>query len=472
MTVLGDLPSPWGIAASLLDPPDPEPVKWAEDKLRVALWSRQRQIIESVRDNRRTAVKSCHDSGKSFVAAVTAANWLDEHLPGEAFVVSSAPTWPQVRAILWREIGKLHRRGNLVGRVNQTEWHIGNELVGYGRKPADTDESGFQGIHAPYVLVILDEACGIPTQLFDAADTLITNENSRILAIGNPDEASGQFAKLFEPGSGWNTITIKAWDTPNFTGEEVPAEVRDSLLSQVWVEEKRQTWTETSPLWISKVEAEFPRDNTDGVVPWSWVNKCRLVPMSQPEAVPVHLGVDVGAGGDLTVIRERRGPVAGHEWTSTSPDPEVVVGKVLVAIRETDATVVKVDTIGIGWAIAGWLKSQIREADDLRAKVKVVGVNVAEGAENPKRFFTKRDEMWWNTGRELSRQHGWDLSEMENAEDTVAQLVAPTYEVKNGKVKIEKKEDTIKRIGNSPDHADALLMAYYTPTKSKRPVGW
>ena len=48
------------------------------------------------------------------------------------------------------------------------EWKIGNELVGFGRKPADTDEHGFQGIHAPFVLIVLDEACGIPEQLWIA----------------------------------------------------------------------------------------------------------------------------------------------------------------------------------------------------------------------------------------------------------------------------------------------------------------
>ena len=89
-----------------------DPVLWAANEARVHLWSKQREVIESVRDNRRTAVHSCHNVGKTFTAAVTAAWWIASHPPGEAFVLSTAPTAPQVKALLWREIGRLHGRAS------------------------------------------------------------------------------------------------------------------------------------------------------------------------------------------------------------------------------------------------------------------------------------------------------------------------------------------------------------------------
>jgi hypothetical protein len=46
--------------------------------------------------------------------------------------------------------------------------------VAYGRKPADYDPAAFQGIHARYVLVIIDEADGVPKSIFDAVDALAT----------------------------------------------------------------------------------------------------------------------------------------------------------------------------------------------------------------------------------------------------------------------------------------------------------
>jgi hypothetical protein len=64
------------------DPYTLDPVGWAGSKLRATLWSKQREVLESVRDHRYTAVHSAHDMGKSFDAGVAAAWWIDAHPPG------------------------------------------------------------------------------------------------------------------------------------------------------------------------------------------------------------------------------------------------------------------------------------------------------------------------------------------------------------------------------------------------------
>jgi len=236
-----------------------DPVGFISEVLHEFPWSKQREIALSVRDNRHTAVPSAHDTGKSFIAARLAAWWLSVHPAGEAFVVTTAPTFAQVRAILWREINRAHAKGGLPGRVNQTEWHIGNEMVAFGRKPADYDESAFQGIHARYVLVILDEACGIPKQLWDAAETLATNEGCRILAIGNPDTPLSEFARNCERGTDWHVIDVDGLASPNFTDEDVPDEIRPMLISPTWVEERKKAWGEDSAVYQSKVRGKFPK---------------------------------------------------------------------------------------------------------------------------------------------------------------------------------------------------------------------
>src|SRR5687767_3371186 len=105
-----------------------DPVRWAKEVVGVDLWSKQREILESVRDNRQTAVKSSHQVGKSFTAALVVAWWISTREPGTAFAVTTAPTFTQVRSILWREIGALHARALLPGKCNQTEWSMGNQL--------------------------------------------------------------------------------------------------------------------------------------------------------------------------------------------------------------------------------------------------------------------------------------------------------------------------------------------------------
>ena len=130
---------------------------------------------------------------------------------------------PQVEAILWRYMGNAHKKAGLPGRITlDAKWYIGNELVAYGRKPADYDPAAFQGIHARYVLVIIDEAGGVPKSIFDAVDALATNSNARVVAVGNPDDPASHFATICKPGSGWHVETISAFDTPGLHRREGP----------------------------------------------------------------------------------------------------------------------------------------------------------------------------------------------------------------------------------------------------------
>jgi hypothetical protein len=121
--------------------------------------------------------------------------WIKVHPPGEAFVVTTAPTTPQLEAILWRYMGMPQEDG-LPSRITlDAKWYIGNELVAYGRKLADYDPPAFRGIYTCYVLVIIDEAGSVPKSIFDAVDALATNIDARVVAVGNPDDPTSHFAR-------------------------------------------------------------------------------------------------------------------------------------------------------------------------------------------------------------------------------------------------------------------------------------
>lgn len=441
-----------------------DPVRWAHDKVEVDLWSKQKEIIESVRDNRQTAVHSAHDVGKSLSAACTGLWWIESHPIGEAFVVTSAPTHPQVAAILWREFNRLHSRGNLTGRMNLLEWYVGNELIAFGRKPADYDPAAFQGIHSRYVLVIFDEACGIQKELWDAASTLVANEGSRFLAIGNPDDPHSEFARVCKPDSGWSVVHVSAFDSPNFTGEPVSDLVRDSLVSPTWVKEKEKSWGKDSALYIAKVEGRFPRDSDKGVIPYSWAQHCKTLQL--PMEGGRFAGLDVGGSddGDATVLRERVGQKVGREKTWQESDPMKLVGEIALLLNEWEIDRVVVDSIGIGWGIVGRLRelSSLHNPTewDTTHRAHVVAFNAAKASTQPDQFINKRAEMHWN-GRELCRTERWDLEFVDD--DTIAELTEAHYEIldSRGKIKIEAKAEIKKRLGRSPDRADAILMAFW-----------
>lgn len=447
-----------------------DPTRWARERCDVELWSKQREIIESVRDHSQTAVHSCHAIGKSFVAATTVAWWLDVHPVGEAFVVTTAPTDKQVKAVLWREINRLHSRAGLAGRTNLSEWYIGKELVAFGRKPADQDPTAFQGIHARYVLLVLDEACGIPKDLWDAGSSIVSNEHSRTLAIGNPDDPVGEFAQNCRPNSGWNVIHVGYEDTPNFTGEEVSEIVRDSLISERWVTERAKKWGVGSAIFTSKCRGHFPLEGTSGTIPYAWASACRHLELPEAPGEYVESGIDVGAGGDRTVIRERRGLRAGREEVFVDADPMRTVGRLVQCIVEWGVKRVKIDSTGIGWALAG----RIRELSSVHngigalngetthsAEVVAVNFGASPSPGLERKFLNKRAEIYWQVGRELSRLRQWDLGAIDD--DVIAELTASQYEILDsyGKIKIEPKKDIIERMGQSPDRAEALLLAFF-----------
>lgn len=437
-----------------------DPVLWANDEAGVHLWSKQREVIESVRDHRRTAVHSCHNVGKTFTAAVTAAWWIASHKPGEAFVLSTAPTAPQVKALLWREIGRLHGRANLFGRVNLTEWYIpneagGEELVAFGRTTSKDNEAAFQGVHSKYVLVILDEASGVDPKIWQAAESIASNRLSRILAIGNPDLPHSPLATACKPQSPYNVIHIGIEHAPATTGEAVPDELLDYLISPEWAADMLTEWGEDSALYQAKVLGRFPTGAAD---PWRVISEvhaaaCRYIEPAY-DADPVRTGgLDIGAGGDRTVLVERVNDAVGRIETFKERDPVAAAERLADVIRRWGLSRVNVDTIGVGWGLAGMLRKDLKEDG-----VAIESVKFSDKSNFPKRFYNVRAEAWWH-GRELSRDKAWSLAKLDD--DAIAELTMPRFTEYKGRILVEPKEDVKERLGRSPDIADAVLLAFF-----------
>jgi hypothetical protein len=427
-----------------------DPIGWARDRLGVELWSAQQQIARSVVTNTRTAVKSCHDSGKSFIAAVLAAWWIDVHPPGTAFVVSTAPTYPQVHAILWEEIRARHRAGKLPGRVLQSdEWKLDDgTLVGQGRKPADTDEQGFQGIHRRYVLAIIDEACGIPEQLWTAVETVTTTDDCRTLAIGNPDDPNTEFGKVCKPGSGWDVIGISAFETPNFTDEAVDDGLRMMLLAPSWVNDKKLRWGEESPRYISKVLGDFPEIGEDTLI------SPKHIEAAQARELDVTglqtLGVDVARfGTDRTIVVHRRGPVVREVGSYAKQATTETTGHVIATARDlAGGYEIRVDGVGVGGGVVDQLAEQGWPVVDMQAGAR---------AADSERFLNARAEWYWGLRQ---RFEDGDIDIDPDDDELAAQLGALKYKyTSRGQVQIESKDDMRKRGMPSPDRADAVMLA-------------
>lgn len=462
----------WGAKAArhatellLGDPYADDPVGWTTEKRGKPIWSKQVEILNSVRDNRFTAVHSMHGTGKSWTAADVCAWWIDAHPIGEAFVVSSAPSTAQVEAILWREIGKcLDSMPGMPGHLafgGYPKWMIGKEIVGYGRKPTDYVDptkamQAFQGIHTKYVLVVLDEACGIPKWLWDAVDTLVTNEYSRVLVIGNPDDPASQFEKVCRPGSGWNVIHIGAEHLPCVTGEPISQELADVLTGLTWIEERRKRWGETSPLFVSKVLGLFPEIADDTLINPSLIREAHLAELD---------GLALGRyGADIARM--------GKDFTTVYRNRDGVIRKVL-QLGKTKTTQTKgalraildrhPGNVPMWIDVAGGLGAG--PYDDLASEG--YPVHAFNGGNKPfdgTRFLNRRAETYWLFKERLERGEV-DLDPQD--EDLASQLMSMKWKYSSrGLIQIESKEDMAKRGLPSPDHADSATMSDIRPTEA------
>jgi hypothetical protein len=439
-----------------------DPVGWAKSAAGIELWSRQREIAQSVVENKRTAVPSGHGVGKSFLASTIACWWGDTHPVDETFIVTTAPSKPQIHGIVWQNMMNIHEKADLPGDIQMSDnWVIGKRQIAMGRKPHDYNKHSFQGIHRRYVLVVIDEACGVNEWLWNAIETITTGEHCRILAIGNPDDPSSYFAKVCKPGTSWNVLPISVFDSPNFTGEPVSERLADELTSRQWVEDAKANWGEDSAIYTAKVLGQFPDNDPNATIPLSWVRQANQryeewVDMGKPE-VPGRfmIGADVARfGTDKTVFQPRKGNWFGEQEVFSKQDTEVTADKLMNRLnKQTDFAAV--DVIGIGAGVVDKLKRNKYRCHAFNAAARTDATDMTGNWQ----FQTMRSAAYWHVREILDPSNDFNVMIAPNDQLT-ADLTAPRWTEKIGaKIYVEAKDDIKKRIGRSTDRGDAFVIA-------------
>jgi hypothetical protein len=401
----------------------------------------QREILESVFRNRKTSVRSCHSAGKTFIAAVALLAFLFLRYPCK--IVTSAPTWGQVKDLLWSEVNALFLRLQMPTNAHmlQTKIDIEPDWFAVGISPKYA--VNFQGYHQEHVLVIFDEAPGVPQDKIDGAESLEASGDFHLLKIGNPIEQAGHFYNDFRD----KTVTkfhIPYWKTPNFTDEDISESVKRDLLSPLWVDEKRGTWGPESPMFVAKCDADFPAGGGNQVISLALCEQAAQRDVAAEG--DIYLGVDVArGGGDLTVFTRRRGTVILDQETMNTRDTMQIVGRIGVLHNSDKYRAINIDVIGVGAGVY----DRCRELG-----YPAVAVNSAEKAVDDKLYANKRAEMWFDMAEWL------EYGRIPNDIDLIADLTAPRYKyTSKGQYQLEKKEETKKRLGASPDRGDSGILA-------------
>jgi hypothetical protein len=514
-----ELGTPFGLWAD-------DPVGFVEDVLEETLWSVPKQIMRSLATNKRVAVPSCFGSGKTHSAARITL-WKVMTVPvGAGLVVTYAPKWSQVARQLWPEIRRAHSRAGLPGKVDLTQMKMltreGLEhQVAYGKAVQPWDETSAQGVHAPDLTIIVDEAGGMSQIIGRNLRGALVGTNTRMLAIGNPptDDEGTWFEGLCNSDVAV-TIPISAYATPWFTGEAAPRckscptempphSLATHLVDPPWVKEVIDDNGKDSNYVQAKVHARFPKGGPGRAIPSGWIDAACESP--EPESGPgwrrlcdlglpdeseawmvadrawVRLGVDVAAdGGDSFAISRLTGDLAELVHTSSGPanaNAVDVAGVVLAQIRRAEAlrrklgttakVRVKVDGIGVGWGVVGTLKAWASEG---MHDAEIIAVIVSEGTNREPesatlRPYRQRDELWLAGRALLQPSQAFPDGQLRLRAGTkvAAQLRGPSMSTSSGGFTIIESKKSMKKRGiRSPDEAEAVLLAAYEPGEKKR----
>jgi hypothetical protein len=416
------------------------PSGFVEDVLGEAIWSKQREVLDSVVTAKRTAVPAGFGVGKTWLAG-RLVGWAGSvHAPGTIVIVTTATRFRQVRNQLWGpHIRKVVARAQLPGKCDTTQWKIptihGNEaIVAYGFTAPSNDEAAMQGIHGtPKLLLIVDEAGGIARLIGNGTNNLLTGD-AAMLAIGNPpaDDPRSWFEELCEEGNNpdepsTRTIPIRVVDSPAITGERVPYctdcppgaqrhTISDHLPTQEWVDRTIREYGKDHPYVQAKVYAKFPKGGANKAIPLSFIEAAQNMPDPDPAYDPdyvricdlgledetathtvkrgawIRIGVDVAAdGGDEVTIYRCIGDALEFRHASSGQvniNQVDVAGRILeevkaaerlaAALGTTAPVRVKIDRNGLGHGAHSMLE---RWGEEGKHRAQIVGVMVSESIE-------------------------------------------------------------------------------------------
>ena len=362
-----------------------------------------------------------------------------------AIVITTAPTDRQVRHLLWGELRQAHGESPvpLGGEILQQEWKYRPDWYAIGFTSREYDPHRFQGFHGENILVIVDEANGVGSEIWYSIRGILTSANAKLLAIGNPHKPEGEFYDAFREGRG-ERFAISCMDSPNVKAGDT---VIPGLVTREAVDEMIADYGRDSPIVQSRVFGEFPEESEDQLIPLAWVE--RAVERDVPLYGELGVGVDVARfGSDETAFAVRHGDKILAIDAVRKLDTKEVANRTAGYVAQHNCQWFAVDEVGVG---AGVLDNLVHE------NFHAVGVNVGEAAEDGNLFANKRAELWW---RLRQRFENGDIS-IPNDPQLHGQLTSVRYGYDGrGHIVIEKKEALKRRGLRSPDRAEAVLMAF------------
>lgn len=428
------------------------------NKPHVKISKQQMEFLIALPKMKRISIRSGHGTGKDASAAWAILWFLSTRI--YAKVVCTAPTARQLNDILWSEISKWARESAIQDEfVIQSEkiFHKGAPKEWWARAvspsvkadPADQAET-LAGFHGDHLFIVVDEASGVEDPVFIPIEGALTQEDNRVLLIGNPTKNKGYFHDT-QFHSEINKLWCKLhWDSRE--SENVKPDYPLYMAQKYGVE---------SNVFRIRVAGLPPLEDERTLIPLWWAEQCIGKEVILDEDESLYLGVDVARyGEDKSIILPRQGMLV-HPWASfQGMNTITLAGHVMGQYQENDATGCGVDVIGVGAGVADYLRKQRMPG--------LFDINVSWASSDATKYALLRDELWWRM-REKCMYGYYSFPDVKLPGEVLSlgqelanELSSPYYDYnKNGAVKVEGKKEMKKRGIASPNIADALGITEY-----------
>ncbi|MDY8109132.1 DEAD/DEAH box helicase family protein [Fulvimarina sp. 2208YS6-2-32] len=423
---------------------------FAQEMFGVQLRPKQIEFARAFQDNSFITFKGGVGFGKTYIMAVL--TWWALITHNEVQVTVFGPNETQIRQGLWKEIGRFHGLMKLKWFKDQYDY---TATRAFRKKDqpncfaeiqlADKDNTTkARGIHSRNNFIFVDEATGVADEVIEVLINISTDANPKLCLISNPTTADCFFGRTWldpEISPDWAKVHGQMKDNPDLKGDAFEKLVRAYGGAG-------------SRLYRINILGEFPLDSEESMISAELVTEATLNTTSRttPQQ-PIIWGLDPAGGGkDRSVLIERQGGVVGEPWSWQGITTDQLQTEVADLYHKTPASQrpdqICVDAIGVGDGVYNYLRM---------AGLPVRAIKVSNRpTRKPELFSRLRDQLWWSLKDWLEEGD----RKLPAHDDLSKQICLPTYEYRDGRIKVEAKDQMRKRGRGSPDFADALCLTF------------
>lgn len=482
-----------------------DPIGFGENVLNESFTNDVKRLMESVRDNPVTIAQSANATGKTHAAARVAV-WFYKSFPGSQVYTAAAPPENNLKRLLWGEIGTIvEKHTDLFAgdQVKSLQISIGaqNFCCGVTIPMSGTDaqrEAKFSGKHASHLLFIIDEGDAVPDEVYRGIESCMSGGHARLLVMFNPRAEVGEAYRMARDGKA-NVVKLSAFSHPNVvTGKDeitgavtrattvrrinewcrplAPGETPDAecfelpffLEGQFAISQSGQEYPPLKPGHYKVIEpafsymvlGEYPAQAATQLISREWIAQARSRWDSYvtqygehpPPGTKAVMGLDVGEfGTDANVACFRYGGFVESLVAWNGVDTVATGDRAAMEYQKRQMLYCNVDATGVGAGVAPQMH---------RSRCSAIPIKVASSPTQKTEmgeFSILRDQLWWACREWLRTDPGAMLPP---DEVLLEELQTPTYEIRNGKIRVMDKQTMRELLKRSPDRADSLCLTF------------